>query len=98
MQNLTRMLALEYADRKIRVNGIGPGATVTPINRDWVNDPKKRAEVVQHIPMGRVGSAEEMAAVTAFLASDDAAYIAGQTLFIDGGLTLYADFRKPWSG
>jgi glucose 1-dehydrogenase len=98
MQNLTRTLALEYADRKIRVNGIGPGATLTPINKDWENDPKKRAEVAQHIPMGRVGTAEEMAAVTAFLASDDAAYITGQTLFIDGGLTLYPDFRTPWSG
>jgi glucose 1-dehydrogenase len=98
MQNLTRTLALEYADRKIRVNAIGPGATLTPINKDWEDDPKKRAEVAQHIPMGRVGTAEEMAAVTAFLASDDAAYITGQTLFIDGGLTLYPDFRTPWSG
>jgi glucose 1-dehydrogenase len=98
MQNLTRTLALEYADRNIRVNGIGPGATVTPINKDWDTDPKKRAEVAQHIPMGRVGTAEEMAAVTAFLVSDDAAYVTGQTLFIDGGLTLYPDFRTPWSG
>jgi glucose 1-dehydrogenase len=98
MQNLTRTLALEYADRKIRVNAIGPGATATPINKDWEDDPKKRAEVAQHIPMGRVGTAEEMAAVTAFLASDDAAYITGQTLFVDGGLTLYPDFRTPWSG
>jgi len=98
MQNLTRTLALEYAGRGIRVNGIGPGATVTPINEDWVNDPKKRAEVAEHIPLGRVGTAQEMAAVTAFLASDDAAYITGQTLFVDGGLTLYADFRTPWSG
>lgn len=98
MQNLTRTLALEYAGRGIRVNGIGPGATVTPINENWVDDPKKRAEVAAHIPMGRVGTAQEMAAVTAFLASDDAAYITGQTLFVDGGLTLYADFRTPWSG
>jgi glucose 1-dehydrogenase len=98
MQNLTRTLALEYARRKIRVNGVGPGATVTPINQDWVDDPQKRAEVEAHIPMGRAGTAEEMAAVTAFLASDDAAYITGQTLFVDGGLTLYADFRTPWSG
>jgi glucose 1-dehydrogenase len=98
MQNLTRTLALEYAGKRIRVNGIGPGATVTPINQDWVDDPKRRAEVAAHIPMGRVGTAEEMAAVTAFLASDDAAYITGQTLFVDGGLTLYPDFRTPWSG
>jgi glucose 1-dehydrogenase len=77
MQNLTRTLALEYASRGIRVNGIGPGATVTPINRSWIDDPKKRAMVEEHIPMRRAGDAEEMAAVTAFLCSDDAAYITG---------------------
>ena len=98
MQNLTRTLALEYAERGIRVNGIGPGATLTPINQDWVDDSQKRAEVAKHIPLGRVATAEEMAAVTAFLASDEASYITGQTLFVDGGLTLYPDFRTPWSG
>ncbi len=97
MQNLTRTLALEYAGRGIRVNGIGPGATVTPINRAWVDDPEKRAMVEMHIPMGRAGTSEEMAGVTAFLASDDAAYITGQTIFVDGGLTLYPDFRTAWS-
>ncbi|HEX5690248.1 MAG TPA: glucose 1-dehydrogenase [Roseiflexaceae bacterium] len=97
MQNLTRTLALEYAGRNIRVNAIGPGATVTPINRAWIDDPDKRAEVVSHIPMGRAGTSEEMAAVTAFLCSDDAAYITGQTLYVDGGLTLFADFRTAWS-
>jgi glucose 1-dehydrogenase len=97
MQNLTRTLALEYAARKIRVNGIGPGATITPINRAWVDDPAKRAMVEQHIPMRRAGDADEMAAVTAFLLSDDAAYITGQTLFVDGGLTLYPSFETTWS-
>jgi len=97
MQNLTRTLALEYAGRGIRVNGIGPGATVTPINRAWIDDPEKRAMVTSHIPMGRAGDAEEMAAVTAFLLSDEAAYITGQTIFVDGGLTLFADFRGTWS-
>jgi glucose 1-dehydrogenase len=97
MQNLTRTLALEYAGRGIRVNAIGPGATVTPINRAWIEDPEKRALVTSHIPMGRAGDAEEMAAVTAFLLSDEAGYITGQTLFVDGGLTLYADFRGTWS-
>ena len=97
MQNLTRTLALEYAGRGIRVNAIGPGATVTPINRAWVDDPDKRALVTSHIPMGRAGEAEEMASATAFLLSDEAAYITGQTLFVDGGLTLYADFRGTWS-
>src|ERR671910_328615 len=97
MQNLTRTLALEYAGQGIRVNGIGPGATVTPINRAWIDDPVKRAQVEEHIPMRRAGDAGEMAGVTAFLASDLAAYITGQTLFVDGGLTLFPSFSTPWS-
>jgi glucose 1-dehydrogenase len=97
MANLTQTLALEYAGQDIRVNAIAPGATVTPINRAWVEDPLKRAMVESHIPMGRAGTADEMAGVTCFLASDDAAYITGQTIFVDGGLTLFADFREPWS-
>ena len=97
MQNLTRTLALEYAPRRIRVNGVGPGATVTPINRAWIDDPEKRRQVEEHIPMQRAGDADEMAGVTCFLASDDAAYITGQTIFVDGGLTLYPSFATPWS-
>ncbi len=97
MQNLTRTLALEYAGRGIRVNAIGPGATITPINRAWVDDPDKSAMVTSHIPMGRAGTSEEMAATTAFLLSDEAGYITGQTIFVDGGLTLFADFRGTWS-
>ncbi|MCD8485765.1 MAG: glucose 1-dehydrogenase [Desertifilum sp.] len=97
MGNLTRSLALEYAPQRIRVNGIGPGATITRINQAWTQDPEEKAKVESHIPMGRAGTAEEMAAATAFLASDEAAYITGQTLYIDGGLTLYHDFSEPWS-
>ncbi|MBD2522428.1 glucose 1-dehydrogenase [Nostoc sp. FACHB-133] len=97
MENLTKTLALEYANRGIRVNAIAPGATITPINQDWIDNPEKKAIVENHIPMGRAGSSEEMAAAAAFLASDEAAYITGQTLFVDGGLTLYADFRETWS-
>ena len=97
MQNMTRTLALEYAGRNIRVNAIGPGATVTPINRAWIDDPARWEQVTSHIPLARAGTADEMAGVTCFLASDDAAYITGQTIFVDGGLTLFADFREPWS-
>jgi glucose 1-dehydrogenase len=97
MQNLTRTLALEYAGRGIRVNGIGPGATVTPINRAWIDDPVKRQQVESHIPMARAGTADEMGAVACFLASDHAGYITGQTIFVDGGLTLFPSFREPWS-
>jgi glucose 1-dehydrogenase len=97
MQNLTRTLALEFAGRGIRVNGIGPGATVTPINRAWIDDPVKKEQVESHIPLARAGTADEMGGVACFLASDDGAYITGQTIFVDGGLTLYPSFREPWS-
>jgi glucose 1-dehydrogenase len=97
MQNMTTTLALEYAGQGIRVNAVGPGATITPINRAWVDDPEKAEQVTSHIPIPRAGTSDEMAAVVCFLASDDAAYITGQTIFVDGGLTLYADFREPWS-
>jgi glucose 1-dehydrogenase len=97
MQNLTTTLALEYAGHGIRVNAVAPGATVTPINRAWIDDPVKREMVEAHIPMVRAGTSDEMAGVVCFLASDDGAYVTGQTIFVDGGLILYADFREPWS-
>ena len=97
MENMTKTLALEYADRNIRVNAIGPGAIVTPINMAWINDPKAKGEVESHIPMGRAGTSEEIAGIFAFMASDDASYITGQTLFACGGLTLFPEFRTAWS-
>lgn len=97
MENMTRTLALEYAARDIRVNAVGPGAIITPINKAWINDPEKRAVVESHIPMGRSGQPEEMAAVFAFLASDEASYITGQTLFACGGLTLFPEFGVDWA-
>ncbi|MCB1021760.1 MAG: SDR family oxidoreductase [Bryobacterales bacterium] len=97
LENLTRTLALEYADRGIRVNAVGPGAILTPMNDAWADDPEARAGVESHIPMGRSGRPEEMAAVFAFLASDEASYITGQTLYADGGLTLFPEFRGTWS-
>lgn len=97
MQNLTTTLALEYAYAGIRVNAVAPGATVTPINRAWVDDPEKRKVVEEHIPLRRAAEADEMGAASAFLASDEAAYITGQTLYVDGGLTLYPSFETAWS-
>ena len=97
MGNFTRTLALEYADRGIRVNAVGPGAIDTPMNAGWTGDPDKRRAVEAHIPMGRAGTPEEIAAVFAFLASDDASYITGQTLYACGGLTLHGEFRTDWS-
>jgi glucose 1-dehydrogenase len=97
MENLTKTLALEYADRGIRVNAVGPGAVVTPINSAWINNPKARAEVESHIPLGRPAESDEIASAFVFLASDEAKYITGQTLFACGGLTLYPEFRTAWA-
>jgi glucose 1-dehydrogenase len=95
--NLTRTLALEFADRDIRVNAVAPGAVVTDLNRSWADDPAKRSAVEAHIPMGRAGEPAEIAPVYAFLASEDARYITGQTIYVCGGLTLYNEFRQTWS-
>jgi glucose 1-dehydrogenase len=97
MDNMTRSMALEYAERGIRVNAVGPGAILTPINDAWRDDPKARKGVEDHIPMARAGRPEEIAAVFSFLASDDASYITGQTIFACGGLTLFPEFRTTWS-
>lgn len=97
LRNLTRTLALEYADRGIRVNAVAPGAIVTDINAAWKDNEEARANVESHIPMGRAGTPEEMAAVFAFLASDDASYVTGQTLYACGGLTLFGEFKENWS-
>ncbi|MFN0167130.1 MAG: glucose 1-dehydrogenase [Bryobacteraceae bacterium] len=97
IENLTRTLALEYAELGIRVNAVGPGAVITPINKAWIDNPKAKAEVESHIPMGRAAQASEIASVFAFLASEDASYITGQTIFACGGLTLYPEFRVAWS-
>lgn len=76
----------------ILINNAAPGAIITPINNAWLDDPKKRDEVLAKIPWGRIGRADEVAAAAWFLASDDAEYITGTTLFIDGGMSLYANF------
>lgn len=96
MASLTRTLALEFGDRGIRVNAVGPGAIETPLNAAWTGDQAKRAVVEGHIPLGRVGTAEEVAGVFAFLASDEASYITGQTIYVCGGLTLFNEFRENW--
>ena len=94
---LTRTLALEYAGRGIRVNAVGPGAVETDMNAAWTGDAAKRAEVARHIPMGHPARAGDIAGVYAFLASDDARYITGQTIYACGGLTLHADFARNWA-
>jgi glucose 1-dehydrogenase len=95
--NLTRTLALEFADRGIRVNAVAPGATLTDLNSAWTEDPARRALVEAHIPLGRAARVAELAPIYAFLASDEASYMTGQTLHACGGLTLYGEFRSNWA-
>ncbi len=87
MVGLVRTMAADYAADAIRVNGVLPGITETPMNRWWMDDPEIRARVVAPIPLGRPARAEEVAAVAAFLASDDASYVTGALWTVDGGLT-----------
>lgn len=83
--NLTRALALELAPKKINVNAIGPGPTETPMSKSMLENPRERQELLSLIPWGRFGKPEDMAAVAVFLASDDADYITGSTIFVEGG-------------
>ena len=82
---MTRAMALELAQYDIRVNGVAPGATLTERWPD-TGHPRMKA-VAERIPMKRFGRGLEIGAAVAFLASDDAAYITGQTLYVDGGIT-----------
>jgi glucose 1-dehydrogenase len=93
MKLMTETLALEYAPNGIRVNNIGPGAINTPINAEKFADPEQRADVESMIPMGYIGEPEEIAAVAAWLASSEASYVTGITLFADGGMTQYPSFQ-----
>src|SRR5262249_32162135 len=95
--NLTRTLALEYADRGIRVNGVGPGATLTDMNSAWAGDPRARRGVESHIPIDRAAAPEKIASVFAFPAADDASYVTGQPLSACNGITLYGDFKQNWA-
>ena len=88
LAGMTRTLALRYARDGIRVNAVGPGAIMTPMNSDLAADMAKLSAIEETIPVGRVGAPEEIAAVIAFLASDEASYITGQTIFADGGLMI----------
>src|SRR5918911_1581853 len=88
MQMLTKTVALELADKGIRVNGIAPGAIATDMNKDILEDEQKRKEEEEKIPIHRIGRPEEISKVALFLASNDASYVAGTTIYVDGGKTL----------
>ena len=85
-------IARELAPRGIRVVMVAPGAILTPINQELIEDPEKRREQEEQIPWGRLGKPEEVAATIAWVASGEAEYVTGTTLFVDGGMTLYPKF------
>ena len=87
MLGLVRTMAADYAGNGIRVNAVYPGITETPMNRWWIDDPARREQVLAPVPLGRAARAEEIAAVVAFLASEDASYVTGAVWSVDGGLT-----------
>jgi len=87
-------LAQELAPHRVRVNSIAPGAIQTPINRSAWDTPKALESLLTLIPYGRIGLPEDIGKVAVFLASDDSDYIHGQTLFVDGGMTLYPEFAR----
>jgi len=86
LRMLCRDLALELAPHNINVVNVGPGAIATPINMATLEDSGKAEALRREIPLGRIGTPEEVATLVAYLASDAASYITGTTIFIDGGL------------
>ncbi len=90
---LTRSLAQEVAAEGIRVNAVAPGAIKTPINQDAWDSEEALTKLLKLIPYGRIGESEDVARAVVWLASDDADYVTGTTLFVDGGMSLYPEFR-----
>ena len=90
---MMKSIAQEVAPYRIRVNSIGPGAIRTPINAAAWETPEAYRELLKLIPYKRIGEPEDIARAAVWLASDEADYITGQTLFIDGGMTLYPGFE-----
>jgi glucose 1-dehydrogenase len=90
---LMKSLAQEVAPLGIRVNSVSPGAIRTPINRSAWETPEAYADLMKLVPAKRIGEADDIGRAVVFLASDDADYITGATLYVDGGMTLYPGFE-----
>ncbi len=89
-----KTIAQELAPYRVRVNSIGPGAIKTPINRAAWDTPAAEASLLKLIPYGRVGVPEDLGAAAVWMASDEADYVHGVTLFVDGGMCLYPEFAN----
>ena len=90
---MMKTVAQEFAPRKIRINSIAPGAVQTPINKDAWDTAAHLQNLLRLIPEKRIGQVEDIGKAAVWLASDDADYVNGTTLFVDGGMTLYPGFE-----
>jgi NAD(P)-dependent dehydrogenase (short-subunit alcohol dehydrogenase family) len=84
---MTREIAVEYARKGVRCNALCPGPIETPLLTELLSDEARRRRRLVHIPIGRLGQAEELAKAALFLASDDSSYMTGASLIVDGGIT-----------
>lgn len=84
---MTREIAVEFARKGIRANALCPGPIETPLLAELLSDPDRRQRRMVHIPVGRLGQAEEIANAALFLASDESSFITGATFVVDGGIT-----------
>ncbi len=89
---LTKTLAQEAAPSGVRVLAVGPGAVKTPINQSVWSDPANMRDLLEKVPLGRIGTPDEIARLVVALVSDVGSYVTGRTLFVDGGMTDYPDF------
>jgi len=90
---MMKTIAQEFAPKKIRINSIAPGAIATPINHDAWDTAAHLQNLLRLIPQKRIGQVEDIGKAAVWLASDDADYVNGTTLFVDGGMTLYPGFE-----
>lgn len=97
VSQLTKVMALSLAPHGIRVNAIGPGSIMTDMLASVVNDKDAKKKILSRTPIGRIGEPSEIAAVASFLASSDASYITGQTIYADGGRLPLNYFVTPKS-
>jgi NAD(P)-dependent dehydrogenase (short-subunit alcohol dehydrogenase family) len=85
LSQLTKVMALSLAPHGIRVNAIGPGSIMTDILKTIATDKEAKRRLLSRTPLGRIGEPDDIASIAVFLASDDAAYVTGQTIYADGG-------------